>query len=371
MIIIETKAILIIDNFIFRNLSHLLKDLEEHINTSVIPNHSDNLFFLSNDTNNIVIKSKTGQQNVWQTIAPPTQSGSQKSSSKSSSWDFQGSQHTHECSDSDSLGQTRPSKIQFIMDFSQTNMGTDSYGDYKNDDHHLSFSRNGTDISDYDSDTYSTSNQYRFDPSESKSYNDYLTVPNMSEIDVIKTRRSNSLTTAKLFNTQSSSSTENLSNIGQKPRSFSLSMVSPRNVLATSGSETRLDELKPNYLKFTTSNAGMSNIGQWLKSLRLHKYVWLFSNVTYEQMMEMSEEYLSELGVTKGARHKLVLCIQKLAERYSNLVQMESDLTGGQITVGKALEDLANMVLTPMKPVEQFKDDDVAKQFFKVLSVGK
>jgi hypothetical protein len=142
-----------------------------------------------------------------------------------------------------------------------------------NEDHHISFSKNGTEVIDFDCDDYNNSKsntQIAFDPSQ---LNDFLTVPNylmlesnMMNNSTLKTRRSNSLTTTPVTATTttsghgaqqqqqhqlqsnacySSSSAENLANLTaaqQKPRSFSLSMASPRSSLTSSGSETRLDE---------------------------------------------------------------------------------------------------------------------------------
>jgi len=116
----------------------------------------------------------------------------------------------------------------------------------------------------------------------------------------------------------------------------------------------------------------MSHIGVWLKSLRLHKYFWLFSNMSYEQMMDMTEEYLENLGVTKGARHKLVLCIQKLAERVPLLKQIEKELIDGSRPLKSGLDELANIVLTPMKPINSVpNDEDTATHVMRVLDVGK
>lgn len=117
---------------------------------------------------------------------------------------------------------------------------------------------------------------------------------------------------------------------------------------------------------------GMGHIGVWLKSLRLHKYFWLFSNMSYEEMLEITEEYLENLGVTKGARHKLVLCIQKLSERVALLKQIEKELMDGSRSIKNGLEELTNIVLTPMKPINSVpNDDDVATHVMKVLDCGK
>lgn len=111
----------------------------------------------------------------------------------------------------------------------------------------------------------------------------------------------------------------------------------------------------------------------WLKSLRLHKYAALFSQMSYEEMMTLTEQHLesqvnlrehwggggpaqlaavpssslfyfcsllgypyvpylfsasclllsSSQNVTKGARHKIALSIQKLRERQSVLKSLE------------------------------------------------
>lgn len=116
----------------------------------------------------------------------------------------------------------------------------------------------------------------------------------------------------------------------------------------------------------------MANIAVWLKSLRLHKYLWLFTNVTYQQMMEMTEEHLENLGVTKGARHKLVLCIQKLADRVSLLKQLNKELTDGTRPLKIALDELTNIVMTPMKDINSVPlENDVATHIMVLLDTGK
>uniref|UniRef100_A0A182FFS6 Protein Smaug n=2 Tax=Anopheles albimanus TaxID=7167 RepID=A0A182FFS6_ANOAL len=319
------------------------------------------------------------------------------------------------------------------------------------DDHHVSFSKNGTEIFDYDCDfdhedefnylarsstsaaatagtfcgtnSLSTSNANSASSSTGKklvSFNnnvsDYLCVPLMlnsyqqshhhhggNDLDLdgmlMKTRRSNSLTTpssssvlsaalgapGELLHAQQKQnneclSAENLTNLQllqNKPRSFSLTMESPRSSLTSSGSDTQLDDFKHQgsglmklYGNGANGNVCMASIAHWLKSLRLHKYVWLFSNLTYDQMLGITEEYLQNLSVTKGARHKLALCIQKLNERYGTLRQLEKDLLSGpKVHLGAVLEELTNMVQTPMKPIGVDQREDVAGQFVKVLDL--
>ncbi|KAG9342049.1 hypothetical protein JZ751_017045, partial [Albula glossodonta] len=91
-----------------------------------------------------------------------------------------------------------------------------------------------------------------------------------------------------------------------------------------------------------------SNVPTWLKSLRLHKYAALFSQMTYEEMMILTEQHLESQHVTKGARHKIALSIQKLRERQSVLKSLEKDiLEGGNLR--NALQELQQIIITPIK----------------------
>ncbi|GBP24631.1 Protein Smaug [Eumeta japonica] len=179
-----------------------------------------------------------------------------------------------------------------------------------------------------------------------------------------KSQRSNSLTPPSSAFMHMSSSAENLSDEAfvQKPRSFSLSsehslgQLRPISIMyGTTGSETRLDDLRSNNF---VAHPGMSTVAQWLKSLRLHKYIWLFSNISYEQMMAMDEEYLENLGVTKGARHKLLLSIGKLRERNSTLSALETELrvspAPASTAMARLLERLRGLLLSPMPPSSDF-----------------
>uniref|UniRef100_A0A087XSG4 Protein Smaug homolog 1 n=1 Tax=Poecilia formosa TaxID=48698 RepID=A0A087XSG4_POEFO len=96
-------------------------------------------------------------------------------------------------------------------------------------------------------------------------------------------------------------------------------------------------------LSFSTDVPG------WLKSLRLHKYAVLFSTMTYDEMMSLTEEQLeAQQKVTKGARHKIVISIQKLKERQNLLRSLEKDvLEGGNLRM--PLQELHLMITTPIK----------------------
>uniref|UniRef100_A0A8C5Q7F8 Protein Smaug homolog 1 n=1 Tax=Leptobrachium leishanense TaxID=445787 RepID=A0A8C5Q7F8_9ANUR len=91
-----------------------------------------------------------------------------------------------------------------------------------------------------------------------------------------------------------------------------------------------------------------TNVPAWLKSLRLHKYAALFSQMTYDEMMSLNECQLEAQNVTKGARHKIVISIQKLKERHNLLKSLERDILDGGNLRGP-LQELHQMILTPIK----------------------
>ncbi|XP_065277017.1 protein Smaug homolog 2 isoform X2 [Emys orbicularis] len=103
----------------------------------------------------------------------------------------------------------------------------------------------------------------------------------------------------------------------------------------------------PSAINSIGSNAN-ADVPSWLKSLRLHKYAALFSQMTYEEMMTLTEQHLESQNVTKGARHKIALSIQKLRERQSVLKSLEKDiLEGGNLW--NALQELQQIIITPIK----------------------
>ncbi|XP_029354218.1 protein Smaug homolog 1 isoform X2 [Echeneis naucrates] len=97
-----------------------------------------------------------------------------------------------------------------------------------------------------------------------------------------------------------------------------------------------------------TGGGGNTNVPAWLKSLRLHKYAALFSTMTYDEMMSLTEEQLEAQKVTKGARHKIVISIQKLKERQNLLRSLEKDVLEGS-NLRAPLQELHQMIMTPIK----------------------
>lgn len=124
-----------------------------------------------------------------------------------------------------------------------------------------------------------------------------------------KSQRSNSLTAGSGSGSGSGSGTGAPSPVepasaAHKPRSFSLSSergAAPAGLAAllraaAARSEPRLDAPPDRAHTHTHTHPGMSTVALWLKSLRLHKYVWLFTNITYDEMMAMDDKYLEKLG---------------------------------------------------------------------------
>ncbi|XP_055844950.1 protein Smaug [Episyrphus balteatus] len=386
-----------------RSLNHWLRNLEEIIQTSCASAGQHSFYGLSNNTDRCStnstasVSSSVGSvtsKNAWQAIAPPQQSNkaqlqSQQPVSDTPDWNVSLPTISNNLCDNFSgikineLGSSQNS-LGLSIGGAVGGVSINSAANTTPEDHHTSFSRNGTEIIDFDS-----NNTCESCSCAQVGYPSSLnTCDNFNEnswgldgkIACMKTRRSNSLTTAissfasanplvtAVSGDNCSNSSENLAQYALKPRSFSLSIENPRSSMISSDSDSRLDDIKPNYLKFSTPNSGMSNIGQWLKSLRLHKYIELFKNITYESMLEITEEYLQELGVTKGASHKLALCIEKLKDREIHLTRIEQELLNGQLKLNQAIEELAGIVLTPMKPVDSVLEN-VAFKFLRVIDL--
>lgn len=94
----------------------------------------------------------------------------------------------------------------------------------------------------------------------------------------------------------------------------------------------------------------MDTIDKWLKSLRLHKYTHLFKSLTYDQMLNLEEQYLIDREVTKGARNKMLVSVKKLNLRQERLINMIDDLNQDNISMKEALTVLKDMLITPIPP---------------------
>uniref|UniRef100_A0A915LCV3 Protein Smaug n=1 Tax=Romanomermis culicivorax TaxID=13658 RepID=A0A915LCV3_ROMCU len=119
---------------------------------------------------------------------------------------------------------------------------------------------------------------------------------------------------------------------------------------------------------FSELNSGMKDVPSWLKSLRLHKYSPLFAQMTYDEMLKLTEEMLELKGVTVGARRKIILSIQKLKDRVTVLKQLEKELVDVS-RVPATLSELRTMIGTPIKPqrVDQAEEENIPVFFAQTL----
>ncbi|KAK4469030.1 hypothetical protein MN116_006645 [Schistosoma mekongi] len=108
---------------------------------------------------------------------------------------------------------------------------------------------------------------------------------------------------------------------------------------------------------FLNPSSGMTAVPFWLKSLRLHKYTNLFRNLSYDAMMNITDDWLKKQNVTQGARNKILLSVEKLKHRKSALCLIEKSLSDlpstdqlAQTTLQSCLSDIKHILLTPIKP---------------------
>ena len=64
----------------------------------------------------------------------------------------------------------------------------------------------------------------------------------------------------------------------------------------------------------------------WLKSLRLHKYTRILLELTYEQLLDLTDEELERRGVTLGARGKILKNIGFMKDRPNILAELSFNL---------------------------------------------
>jgi len=117
----------------------------------------------------------------------------------------------------------------------------------------------------------------------------------------------------------------------------------------------------------------LKDVPKWLKNLRLHKYAFFFSQMTYDQMMNLTIDQLKEGKITDGACTKILLNIKKLKERQTLLQQYLLDIDNGQIEIKTILQHLNELMVTPIraKQNEQDNDEDLPRLIMQVLEKGR
>ena len=70
----------------------------------------------------------------------------------------------------------------------------------------------------------------------------------------------------------------------------------------------------------------LTDIREWLKSLRLHKYTKLLLEYSYEEFLELTDEKLEKRQVTLGARGKIIKNIGLIKERPQKIKDLTKEL---------------------------------------------
>jgi hypothetical protein len=95
--------------------------------------------------------------------------------------------------------------------------------------------------------------------------------------------------------------------------------------------------------------------------------------MTFDQMMNLTIDQLKEGKITDGACTKILLNIKKLKEREALLQQCLIDIDNGQIDIKTVLQQLNELMLTPIraKQIELDNDEDLPTLIMQVLEKGK
>ncbi|XP_074786900.1 protein Smaug homolog 2-like [Athene noctua] len=99
---------------------------------------------------------------------------------------------------------------------------------------------------------------------------------------------------------------------------------------------------------FKEEGSGMKDVPSWLKSLGLQKYTALFSQMTYEEMMTLTEHCLESQNVPRRVQQRILLSIQNLWERPRILKVVEKHIIAG-CSLWLALQELQKIIVTPIK----------------------
>ena len=121
--------------------------------------------------------------------------------------------------------------------------------------------------------------------------------------------------------------------------------------------------------------ASSSDVPKWLKNLRLHKYAFFFSQMSYDQMMNLTIDQLKEGKITDGACTKILLNIKKLKERPALLQKCLIEIDHDQIEMKVVLQQLRELMLTPIRAKQNEpksdNDEDLPKLIMQVLEKGR
>lgn len=144
----------------------------------------------------------------------------------------------------------------------------------------------------------------------------------------------------------------------QKVRSHSLTYVrdvAMEQALYDSNAANMEEEKIEEMIRHLPEGSGMREIREWLKSLRLHKYTKILLEITYEELLQLTDDVLERKGVTLGARGKILKNITLIKERPQKMKELSFALedvakTNDTEKLNKILRELESIVLMPLKP---------------------
>ncbi|XP_048734803.1 protein Smaug homolog 1-like isoform X2 [Ostrea edulis] len=85
--------------------------------------------------------------------------------------------------------------------------------------------------------------------------------------------------------------------------------LSPQSSITSSGSSDTHHDMESVKNSFLEEGSGMRDVPTWLKSLRLHKYAYLFQQMTYEEMLNVSEGWLETQDIVDGGSTSTIKCV--------------------------------------------------------------
>ena len=91
-------------------------------------------------------------------------------------------------------------------------------------------------------------------------------------------------------------------------------------------------------------------IFQWLRALRLHKYIEHFYHFNYDDFLSVTDSKLIELNITLGARKRLLNNIETLNGRCKRLKEISALIDENFFEQNESiLKELLEISTTPMK----------------------
>ena len=92
----------------------------------------------------------------------------------------------------------------------------------------------------------------------------------------------------------------------------------------------------------------MWSVPGWLKYHRLHKYSSSLMLLSYQQLLDLTQDQLLSMGATKGAARKIYKCVQNLHRRPQTLTGICEDLEAGRGEMRQHILELEDVIRSPI-----------------------